>query len=70
MWRSSSRSLRTGRVLWSLVGVGTALWLVYAELFKIDNICLYCTAVHVIALLLFATTAFATAATAPVPGDE
>ena len=63
-WRSYWTPVRAGRVLWSLVGVGTAVWLIYAELFKLDAICLWCTAVHVISVLLFATTAFATALTA------
>ena len=42
--------IRAARLVWSLAGVGTALWLVYAELFKIDAICLWCSAVHVITL--------------------
>lgn len=62
-WRSYWVPLRAGRVVWSLVGVGTAVWLIYAELFKLDAICLWCTAVHAISVLLFATTAFATAVT-------
>ena len=64
-WRSPNRVLRAGRVGWSVVGVATALWLVYAELFKLDAICEWCTAVHLISLLLFILTAFGTAATAP-----
>lgn len=63
-WRSYWWPVRAGRVLWSVVGVGTAVWLIYAELFKLDAICLWCTAVHVISVLLFASTAFATAVTA------
>lgn len=66
-WRNHRRPLRAGRVLWSLVGVGTAVWLIYVELFKLDAICLWCTAVHVIAVLLFVATAFATAVTAEDP---
>jgi uncharacterized membrane protein len=63
-WASPSPALRIGRLLWSLVGVGTAAWLIYAELFKLSAVCLWCTAVHVVSLLLFAVTAFGTAATA------
>jgi uncharacterized membrane protein len=29
------------------------VWLVYAELFKIDAICLWCTVVHAITVVLF-----------------
>ena len=62
-WRSRSRPLRTGRVAWSLVGVGTAVWLIYAELFRLDAICLWCTSVHAISILIFITTTFGTAST-------
>jgi uncharacterized membrane protein len=62
-WVSTSSALRAGRVLWSLAGVGTALWLIYAELFKLGAVCLWCTAVHIVSMLLFGLTAFGTAAT-------
>jgi uncharacterized membrane protein len=61
-WASTSPGVKAGRVLWSLAGVGTAAWLVYAELFKLNAICLWCTAVHIICILLFGLTAFGTAA--------
>ena len=64
-WRSTSRAVRMSRVVWSLVGVGTALWLIYAELFKLGRGCLWCTSVHVVSLLLLGVTAFGTAATSP-----
>ncbi len=66
-WRSGFWGIRIGRVLWALVGVATALNLIYDELFRLDEICLWCTSVHVISLLLFVLTAFGTAATAPLP---
>ena len=69
-WRSQRRELRTARVLWALVGVATALWLIYAELFKVDAICLWCTSVHILTLLLFVTTVFGTVATAPETGFD
>ena len=59
--------IRAARLAWSLIGVGTALWLVYAELFKIDAICLWCTAVHVITLAVFVTTIFGTVSTSLPP---
>lgn len=40
------------RVLWTLVGLGFALYLVWAELFHIKAICLWCTIVHVITFVL------------------
>lgn len=66
-WRKHWPPLRAGRLLWALIGVGTAVWLIYAELFKLDAICLWCTAVHTISVLLFAATAFASALTAEDP---
>jgi uncharacterized membrane protein len=62
-WRSPNRLLRTGRLLLSVAGIGTALYLVYAELFDINAICLYCTAVHVLSVALFVLTVFGTAVT-------
>ena len=44
------------------VGVGFVIYLVYAELFLVGSICLWCTAVHAVTLALFAAVAFATAA--------
>lgn len=54
--------LRWLRPLAALGGVGFVAWLVYAELFVIDAICLWCTVVHVLALVLFGVVALGTAA--------
>ena len=46
------------------------LYLLYAELFAIDAICLWCTSVHVLTLVLFGTTVYATSTyPAPVAGE-
>ena len=68
-WRGAAGSGAFGSAgsYWALVGVATALDLIYDELFRLDEICLWCTSVHVISLLLFVLTAFGTAATAPFP---
>jgi uncharacterized membrane protein len=42
-------------------GILFVFYLVYAELFILDAICLWCTSVHVVTLLLFGTILFATA---------
>jgi uncharacterized membrane protein len=60
-WRSSRREVHLIRLGSVLVGVGFVLYLIYAELFIIGSICLYCTSVHVITFLLFALTAAAAA---------
>jgi uncharacterized membrane protein len=69
MWASPDRRVRGARMAWAVIGMGTAVWLVYAELFRINAICLYCTSVHVLTLLVFATTAIGTATTADAPED-
>lgn len=35
-----------------IAGMVMVLWLVYVEIFKVDAICLWCTGVHVVTLLL------------------
>lgn len=68
-WRSTWAPLRLARVGATVVGVGMILWLIYAELFRLDALCLYCTAVHALTLLLFCSTALGTAATATYAED-
>jgi uncharacterized membrane protein len=69
-WRSSRLEILAARVVWSVIGVGTALWLIYAELFKVDAICEWCTAVHVITVLAFITTAFGTVSALALREEE
>ena len=57
-----SDNLSAIRLVSIFVGVGFVLYLLYAELFMIDAICLYCTSVHVITFILFALVVFAAAA--------
>ena len=45
------------------VGVPMVLYLVYTEAITLRALCLYCTAVHVLTVLLFAVVALATALT-------
>jgi uncharacterized membrane protein len=61
MWRRPERAIRRGRLAWAVIGLCTALYLLCVELFAVDAICLWCTAVHVLTLALFGTTAYATA---------
>lgn len=49
-----ARDLGLLRVIGAVVGIAMVLWLVYVELFEVDAICLWCTAVHLITLLLLA----------------
>ena len=63
-WHLAWRPLRWSRIAWCLIGIATALKLVYDELFKIDAICLWCTSVHILTLLLFILTVFGTVSVA------
>ena len=60
-WRSGRREIALTRMLSLVVGIGFVLYLLYAELFQIGAICLYCTSVHVITFLLFVLTGLAVA---------
>lgn len=52
-WRSEWPWLAWLRAGLAVVGVGFILYLIYAELFQIDAICLWCTATHTVTFLLF-----------------
>jgi uncharacterized membrane protein len=67
VWRMTHPAVRLGRLAFAIVGVGFVVYLVYAELFILDAICLWCTAVHVLTVALFAVVAFATAMLNPQP---
>ena len=60
-WRSGRREIAVARLVSVVVGIGFVLYLLYAELFQIGSICLYCTSVHVITFLLFVLTGLAAA---------
>jgi uncharacterized membrane protein len=52
-WRATATWIRYARIGLSAAGVAFILWLIYAELFVIRAICLWCTAMHVITFGLF-----------------
>jgi uncharacterized membrane protein len=52
-WRVDQPALVRGRIAAATLGVGFILYLIWAELFQINAICLWCTAVHLITLTLF-----------------
>ncbi|GAA2362108.1 vitamin K epoxide reductase family protein [Dactylosporangium salmoneum] len=61
LWRSPAPALRYGRLIFAAIGVLFVFYLVFAELFTLKAICLWCTAVHVLAVALFALVAIGTA---------
>ena len=67
-WQSARREFHLARIVSMVVGIGFVLYLIYAELFIIGSICLYCTSVHVITFVLFVLTVFAAAAWGLKPG--
>ena len=67
-WRATRREIHLVRIASLVVGIGFVLYLIYAELFIIGSICLYCTSVHAITFVLFVLTAIAAAAWGLKPG--
>jgi len=57
-WRSQLPVIWWTRVAAAVAGMGFVLYLIYAELIQIGNICLWCTSVHVITFLLFVLMVF------------
>ena len=60
-WMIRRREVGMLRLASMIVGIGFVLYLLYAELFDIGSICLYCTSVHVITFVLFVLTGLAVA---------
>lgn len=67
-WQAARREIHLLRIASLVVGVGFVLYLLYAELFIIESICLYCTIVHAITFVLFVLAVFAAAAWGLKPG--
>jgi uncharacterized membrane protein len=61
-WRITWPPLRWARVGSVVAGILFVLYLIYAELFSIRAICLWCTSVHVITFALFVLIVFSAAA--------
>lgn len=64
-WRASDARIRlllnTARLAGSGGGAVYVLYLIYAELFLIGSVCVWCTVVHVLSFALFGVIAFGTA---------
>ena len=58
VWRRTEGWLDPVRLGWLTIGLAMALYLVWAELYKIHAICLWCTAVHALTFLLWITVLF------------
>ena len=69
VWRSPAAWLDAARLGWLTVGLGMALYLVWAELYRIHAICLWCTAVHIITFLLWIIVLFGQILSGPAVED-
>lgn len=69
MWNRPGSAIRRVRMTWAVIGLFAVLYLLYTELFKIDAICLWCTAVHVLTFVVFVSTVLATVSTSPLDDD-
>jgi uncharacterized membrane protein len=54
----ATRTVRRLRLAMAVVGVLFVIYLVWAELFRINAICLWCTGVHALTIALFAVVVF------------
>lgn len=52
-WRARARWVHVARFALGVISMCFVLWLIYAELIIIGNICLFCTGVHITTFLLF-----------------
>lgn len=68
-YRRSQKGLDLLRLAWCAVGLCFALYLVFAELYHIHAICLWCTGVHVITFVLLIALIFGQLLAQPVERD-
>lgn len=67
VWRRPEPWLDRARIGWLTVGLAMVLYLVWAELFKIHAICLWCTVVHVVTFALWIVVLFGQILSEPEP---
>ncbi|HET6190398.1 MAG TPA: vitamin K epoxide reductase family protein [Trebonia sp.] len=60
-WRIQRREVGLLRLVSMVAGMGFVMYLIYAEVVQIQDICEYCTGVHVITFLLFCIIVFSAA---------
>jgi uncharacterized membrane protein len=60
-WRIQRRDVGLLRLAAMIAGMGFVMYLIYAEVVQIQDICEYCTGVHIITFLLFCVTVFSAA---------
>jgi uncharacterized membrane protein len=60
-WKLPWRWVGQVRFASMVVGMGFVMYLIYAEIYQIGDVCEYCTGVHIITFLLFCITVFSVA---------
>jgi uncharacterized membrane protein len=60
-WRMRRREVHLLRLASVIIGMGFVMYLIYAELYQIGQVCEYCTGVHIVTFLLFCITVFSAA---------
>ena len=60
-WRMRRREVAWLRLASMVVGMGFVMYLIYAEIYQIQQVCEYCTGVHIVTFVLFCLTVFSAA---------
>lgn len=60
-WRARRREVHLLRLASAIAGMGFVVYLIYAEVYQIGEVCEYCTGVHIVTFLLFCVTVFSAA---------
>jgi uncharacterized membrane protein len=55
-WRTERREVHWLRLASMITGMGFVMYLIYAELYQIGQVCEYCSGVHIITFVLFCIT--------------
>jgi uncharacterized membrane protein len=53
VWRSHHPYVAPARLALAVAGIGFVCYLLYAELYEIGKLCLWCTGVHILTLVIF-----------------
>lgn len=64
------RWLRIAQFVWTLLGLLTILYLVYVEIVRLHNLCIWCTVLHVLILVMFLIALVRLPARSPVDEEE
>jgi uncharacterized membrane protein len=60
-WQIQNRDVNLVRLASAIIGMGFVIYLIYAELYQVREVCEYCTGVHIVTFLLFCITVFSAA---------